>query len=800
MNSLGQDLRYAVRTLRRNPTFALVAIATLAIGIGVNSAIFSVLNAVLVRPLPVSEPDRLVAIWEHNVGRGRDRNVINGANLAEWTARNDVFSSLGAYYPWAANLAGGSGDPERVPAVLVTGSFFRTLAVEAALGRVLRPEDAKRGAPDVAVLSDGSWKRRFGADPNVVGRVVSLNDTPTAIVGVMPASFNVPIPGELWAPVSDETVVGSRGRWLAGIGRLKPGVTVEAARAQMVTIAATLAKEFPDRDTGWSVTVKPLHDDRVEALRPALLALAGAVGFVLLIACANVANLLLARAVGREREVAIRASIGAGPARLAAQFLPELALLGTLGAVCGLALGAWALEGLLALVPPELASLAPIRLDATAVAFTLGLSLVSVLLFGLVPALHLARPALARSLKEGGSGSGSERRTLRQSLVVTEVALALVLLVGGALLAKSFWRLNQVDPGFAPGGVLTMQMSLSGDRYREDASQVRFFDDAIAGLGRLPGAASAGAISYTPLGNQMGMATTIGIEGEPTPPKGQEPVADVRIVAGRAFEALGIPVRDGRVFSEHDTATSAPVVVVNESLARRFWPGRSAVGQRLRLLGQEKVSEIVGVVADVRLTALDTEARSTLYFWSAQAPTGAMTLAVRSRGPIAALAVPARAALGALDPGLPVAEIRSLEDVVGRSLVAQRFVLVLIAVFAATALGLAGLGLYGVLTHAVNRRRTEVGLRLALGARPVDIRRMILGEGLRLTLVGAVLGLLAAIALARGLSSLLFDVSPADPWAYAGVAALVCAASIVAAWLPARRAERCDPMQALRGD
>jgi putative ABC transport system permease protein len=800
MNSLGQDLRYAVRMLRRNPTFALVAVATLAVGIGVNSAIFSVLNAVLLRPLPVSEPERLVAVWEHNVVRGRDRNVVNGANLAEWTARNDVFSSLGAYYPWAANLTDGIGDPERVPAVLVTGTFFRTLAVEAALGRALRPEDAKQGAPDVAVLSDGSWKRRFGADPNVVGRVVSLNDKPTTIVGVMPATFNVPIAGELWAPVSEETVQGSRGRWLAAVARLKPGVTVEAARAQMLAIAATLEKEFPDRDTGWSVTVTPLHEDRVQALRPALIALAGAVGFVLLIACANVANLLLARAVGREREVAIRASIGAGPGRLAAQFLTESAVLGTLGAVCGLALGAWVLAVLLALVPPELAALAPIRLDATAVAFTLGLSLVSVLLFGLVPALHLARPALARSLKEGGAGSGQDRKRLRQGLVVAEVSLALVLLVGGVLLAKSFWRLNQVDPGFAPSGVLTMQVSLSGDRYKEDASQSRFFDDAIARLSQMPGAASAGAISYTPLGNQMGMATTIGIEGQPTPPKGQEPVADVRIVAGRAFEALGIPVRDGRAFSERDTATSAPVVMVNESLARRFWPGRSAVGQRVRMLGQETVSEIVGVVADVRLTALDREVRSTLYFWSAQAPTGAMTLAVRSRGPLEALVPSARAQLAALDPGLPVAEVRSLEEVVSRSLVQPRFVLILIAVFALTALGLAALGLYGVLAHAVSRRQAEVGVRLALGARPADIRRMILGEGLRLTLIGAAIGVVAAAALSRGLGSLLFGVSPADPVAYVAVAALVCAASLLAAWLPARRAERCDPMQALRAD
>jgi putative ABC transport system permease protein len=801
MNGLGHDVRYAFRMLVRNPGFTLVAVATLAVGIGVNSAIFSVMEAVLLKPLPVRDPESLAFVWERNTKRESRRNVVNPGNFLRWQERNHVFEQLAAFSPWNANVTGGA-EPERLDIGAVTGNFFATLGVPAALGRVFTDDDSKPGAPDVVILSDGFWRRRFGADPQAVGQSLIVNDRPQTVVGVLPPGFNLPAGAQLFAPFT----VGpdwrdSRGRWLMTVGRLKPGVAIARAQAEMETIAAGIEKERPDFDTGWSVIVAPLHADLVRDFKPALLALAGAVGFVLFIACANVANLLLARAVGRERELAIRSSLGAGSGRLVRQLLTESLVLALLGAAAGLVLGRWALDGLLAIVPVDVSSLAGIRLDRTAVLFTLGLSVASALVFGLVPAWHVTRPALARALKEGGTvaGAGRERRRVTNVLVVSEMALALVLLVGAGLLLKSFWRLSHVDPGFDPRHVLTFQVSLPQARYAEPEKQLRFYREALDRLAALPGVEATGAISWGPMG--MGSATGFAVVGQPAPAAGEEPVADVRMVTPGLFAAMGVRLRHGRLIAETDGPERSKVVVVNEGMADQFWPGEDPIGRKIEMeWGGTFTFEVVGVVANVHLTSLETKPRSTLYFPVAQLPNDFMTMMVRSKRSAPPSLATVKAAISAVDPNLPVAEARTLEAIVSRSLALPRFLLLLLAVFSTAAILLAAIGLYGVLSYAVGQRRPEVGVRVALGARPGDIRRLILGEGFALAGLGLMIGSIGAIALSRLFSGLLFEVSATDPAAYVGTAAVLGLAAFFAAWLPARRAAKVDPVVALRAE
>jgi putative ABC transport system permease protein len=805
MNGLGHDLRYGVRTLWRNPGFTAVAVATLALGIGVNSAIFTVIEAVLLRPLPVRDPASLAMIWERNTKRDVTRNVINPGNLMRWQERNHVFEQIAGFSPWDANVSGGA-EPERLDFGAVTGNFFTTLGVTPALGRLFNDDDSKGGAADVVVLSDGYWRRRFGADPRAIGQTLMVNEQPHRVVGVLPPAFNLPAGAQFFLPLTvGPDWLEARGRWLHSVGRLKPGVTIAQAQAEMETIAAALAEERPEFDTGWSVTVAPLHADLVRDVRPALLALAGAVAFVLLIACANVANLLLARAVGRERELAIRSSLGAGTGRLVRQLVTESVLLGLLGAGAGLFIAHWALDGLLAIVPVDVPSFGRIGLDRTAVLFTLGLSVASAILFGLVPALHVARPALARALKEGGTvaGAGRERRRLTNALVVSEMALALVLLVGAGLLVKSFWRLSHVDPGFDPRNVLTFQVSLPGTRYGEAPKQLQFYREAVDRLSTLPGVDVVGAISWAPMG--LGSATDFTVVGRPAPALGESPVADVRMVTPGAFAAMGVPLRRGRLIAATDSPERSKVVVVNEGMAEEFWPGEDPIGRKINMDWDGHYTfEVVGVVADVHLTALETKPRATLYFPVEQLPNSFMTMMVRSKTSAGPSLSAIKAAMAAVDPGLPVAEVRTLEAIVSRSLALPRFLLLLLAVFSTTAIVLAAIGLYGVLSYAVGQRRPEVGVRVALGARPVDIRRLILGEGFLLAGVGLVAGAIGAFGLARVLSGivsgLLFEVSPTDPGAYAAVALVLGAAAFLAAWLPARRASRVDPVVALRSE
>jgi len=802
VDTLLQDLRYALRQLARSPAFSLVAGLALALGIGANTAIFSVVDALLLRPLPVKDPDGIVIVWENNRARNRPRNVVGPANFVRWQEQNTVFERMAWFVVLPMNLTGG-GEPEQVSTALVTASFFDVLGVGAAQGRSFVPEDGVEGSPDVVAVSHGLWQRRFGSDPGLVGRTVSVNGTPRTVVGVLPPTLRLPPGAELWVPstLPAERARNSRGRSLVVVARLKPGVSREQAQAEMDVIAARTEQERPDFNAGWGATVVPLHEQLVGDVRPALLVLVGAVAFVLLIACANVANLLLARATTREKEVAIRMALGAGRGRLVRLWLTESAVLGTLGGLLGVLLAFWALSALIALLPANLSGLADVSIDLPALAFALALSLLTAVIFGLAPALQASGTSQWDALKEGSrtSGEGAGAHVLRGAFVAGEVALALTLLVGAGLLIRSFARLTSVDPGFRSENLLTLGVSLPTSRYGEAAKQVVFFEEAVARIEALPGVVAAGAISFLPLAGP-GAATSFKAEGLPEPPAGEEPVADVRAVTRDYLRAMRIPLRRGRFFDERDTADAAVrKVAVDETLAERFWPGQDPVGRTIVMSwGQPVRGEIVGVVGDVRLAGLDSPPRSTLYWHLPQLPYSRMTLLVRTEGsPEAALGA-VRAQIAALDPEQPVSQIRTMQDVVAGSVQQPRFTVLLLGLFAGTALLLAMLGIYGVMAYTVGRRTREIGIRLALGAGRADILRSVLGRGIALTGVGAGLGLLAAAGLSRFLRSLLFEVTPTDPWTFAGVTLLLAGVALLACYLPARRATRVDPMVTLR--
>jgi putative ABC transport system permease protein len=802
MRTLLADVRFALRGLAQRPGFAAVALATLAVGIGANAAVYSVAQAVLLRPLPFREPDRLVMVWERNVSRSRPRNVVNPGNYLAWRERNTVFEEIAAMGSGSRNVTG-DGAPVRLDVGGVTTNFFATLGVGPALGRGFVEADGQPGAPDVVILSDGLWRSRFAADPRVLGRSLMLNDRPATVVGVMPAGFALPPGSELWLPL----VIGegglqrdSRGRSLMTVARLRDGVSVAQAQGALDGIARQLVAERPEFNTGWDAFVAPLHADLVRDVRPAVLVLMGAVGLVLLIGCGNLATLLLARALAREREIAIRRALGAGTGRLVAQLLTESLVLSLAGGALGLLLAAWLTRALMALVPPEVDALFRPTLDPKVAAFALVLSVASAVLFGLVPAWQTVRPQLARSLREGTAGSGlsGSRRRLARLVVAGEVALALLLLLGAGVLLRSFARLSTVDAGFDPQRVLSLQVSLSGDRYADDAAG-RFYADALERIGALPGVESAAAISWRPYG--IGSATRFALPDREAPPAGQEPTGEVRIVSPGLFRTLGIPLREGRDFDARDAAGRPQAVIVNEHVARAFWPGQSAIGRRIAMQwGGPLDAEIVGVVADARLVGLDTPARATLYWPVSQVRNPFMTLLVKSSGRPEAVAGSVRQAIASLDPELPVAKVAPLSDVMADSIARPRFVFLVIGAFAATAVLLAALGLFGVLSYSVGQRLPEMGVRLALGARPRDVAALVLREGVVVSTAGALVGLLGALVLARFLEGLLFETSPRDPFAWAAVTILVPLVALAASWLPARRAARVDPSAVLRSE
>ncbi len=799
MRDVVQDVRLALRSLRGRPGFSLVAVSTIALGIAAASAMWSVVDAVLVRPLPFREPERLVFVWEHNIPRQNERNVVGPANLLAWRERARSFAGLAGYIRFDANLDG-IGEPERVRVGYSTANLFSLVGAPALLGRTLLDADAAPGAAPVVVLSEGFWRRRFGADAAEVGQALRLNGESSTVVGVMPESFQLPPGTALWAPHTiDERARSARGRYLTVVGRLGEGVTLAQAADEMKRLGAELAAENPDFDAGWSVNVQPLHADLVRSVRPGLVLLLAAVAVLMLIACVNVANLLLAAGVTRERELAIRAALGARRGRLLLQLLTESLVLAAVAGAVGILLGRALLDATLRLLPPEIAEVVSVSYDLRAVAFAFGLTLASALLFGAVPALQSARLALVGALKEGGAvrGAGRSRARLKQGLVVAEVALSALLLVATGLLLRSYWALGSVSPGFEAGGVLAASLSPTGEAYRDSARVRAFYREAVERLGALPGVARAAAISWTPL--EGGAATRFTISGRATPAPGQEPVADIRIVTPGLFEALRIPLLHGRDFGPEDRDGAPRVAVIGEALARELGGPGAALGQRLKLSwGGDPEVEVVGVVGDVHLATLDTAPRATVYMPHDQDANRFMTLMLRAHGAPSALVPGLRATIQALDPTLPVGRTQALEGVVSDSLRSRRFVLVLVAVFGGAALALAGIGLFGVMAYLVAQRTGELGVRLVLGARPRDVLRLVVGDGMRLVGAGLGVGLAGGLVASRALESQLYGVRPWDPLALAGVAALLALVALGALVAPAWRAASIDPARAMR--
>ena len=799
MQTLWQDLLFGARMLMKNPGFTLVAIITLALGIGANSAIFSVVNAVLLRPLPFREPNQLMIVFSKT--NRIQRAGVAYPDLRDWQQQSQLFSELCALNSQSVNLTGRE-EPTRVVGGFVSANFFKLLQVDAAHGRGFRPGEDETGAERVAVLSHAIWRDRFGSNPQMIGQSLILNGQPFAIVGIMPEDFHFSWnDAEVWIPIQYYPNFSlERGTASAIVmGRLKTGATLKQAQAEMETIARRLAESYPATNADRSVLVMPLQTLLVEDLRTSLLVLLGAVGFVLLIACANVANLLLARAVTRQKEMALRAALGASRLRLVRQLLTETMLLALVGGGLGLLLGVWGIKALAASSASNLPSGVKINLDLTVLGFTLAAVMLTGMAFGLAPALRFSRPDVHEALKEGGktSSGGSGRHRLRGVLVVTQVALALVLLIGSGLMLRSFLKLRQVTPGFNPDHVLTLEYRVPRTKYPEGQQQWNFHRQVVERTQALPGVESASVVLALPHSGNGGSAIFIPLD-RPEPPKGQEPRAQRNMADTYYFHTMQIPLLKGRVFTDQDRAESALAVIINQTMARRYWPNEDPIGKQLRFPEGNVIGSIVGVVGDVKHGSLDEPETPQLYVPYAQRPFIFATLVVRTQPEPMSLANAVRGAVWSVDKDQPVWKVRTLESLVDRSANQNRFVMLLLIIFSALALVLAAIGIYGVISYSVSQRTQEIGVRLALGAQRGDIYRLVVGQGLTLTLIGVAAGLGASWGLTRFLSDLLFGVSSTDAVTFAGISILLTGVAWLACYLPARRATQVDPMIALR--
>ena len=809
METLWQDIKYGIRMLARSPGFTAVAVLTLALGIGANTAIFSVVEAVLLRPQPFEQPERLAMVWEANPSRNRAINVINPGNFLDWREQNTVFEQMAAFLDTTANLTNVE-DPEELRVTLAGTDFFSVLGVQPLLGRTFTPDDARDGQGEVVVISHGFWLRRMGANPAVVGKQIHLSGLPKTIIGVMPPSFKLHVragsfvnaPTELWVPFEfGEGARVRRGRAWMSIARLKPGVTMELAHAEMLTIGARLAQQHPDFNSDWTVNVVTLEKQMTGEIRPALLVLSGAVAFVLLIACANVANLLLARATTRARELAVRMALGAGTGRVVRQLLTESLLLAITGGLLGLLLAQWGVDALAGLAPRGLLPSEGLQLHARVLAFTLGASLLTGILFGLLPAWMMSRVNLIASLKEGGRGSsaGAPHTRARSIFVVAEMSLAVVLLVGAGLLVQSFARLVAVDPGFQTENLVTLRVALPGAMYREDARRVQFFRELAARIERIPGVRAVGMNSFAPF-TGLAAATSYFVVGRPMPEAGKFPVVDVRVTDAAYFRAMGIPLLRGRLFTEDEMTNARHVVIVNETLAREQFPGEDPLGRELviSMMDDPPPSRIIGVVGDVKHHGLNLPVRGMSYWPHPELAYSGMHFVVRANGNPLQQVESIRRELKSLDANLPLASVRLMEEWIAESVSRARFATLLLAVFAGVALVLAAVGISGVLAYSVAQRTHEIGVRVALGAASGHIARLVLAQGMKMALIGVLIGLAGAAALTRFLETMLFNVSTTDPATFAGVLALLAGVALAACWIPARRATKVDPMVALR--
>jgi putative ABC transport system permease protein len=812
MDPFIQDIRFGARMLLKQPGFTLIAVLTLALGIGANTAIFSVVNAALLRPLPYKEPDRLVTILEMKLPQFRESTASPG-NFLDWKKQNTVFERLVAYLNPPFNLVG-TGDPEQLRGMKVTDGFFAMLGAQPLLGRDFLPEEDQPGRNNVVILSHGLWQRRFGGAANIVNQKLTLSGQSYTVIGVMPATFQFgELSLDLWTPMAFtvQDAQNHRGHFLAGIlGQLKPGVTLEQARAEMTAIAERLAEQYPDTNTGWSVKLMPLLEFTVRNIKPALLVLLGAVTFVLLIACANVANLLLGRAAGRQKEIAMRTALGAGRLRIIRQLLTESALLAAVGGAVGLLLAKGGMDLLLKLAPQNLPRMSGVSLDGRALAFTAAITLLTGVIFGLVPALAAAKPNLSETMKDAGHGSteGARRQFVRNTLVVLEVASALVLLVGAGLLIKSFWRLQKVDPGFNPDNALTASAPMPRTKYQDNVQRVAFFQQLVEKVSALPGVQAAGILTpNTAMPLSGGYVQAFEIQGRaPLPPDANQNTNFYAVDAG-FFKAMGIPLLRGRLLTERDNGDAPHVAVINETMAKKMFPDEDPLGKRLTFTGSSNLDwyEIVGVVGDVKQYGLDQPTPMQTYEPYVQQPPSSlalasMTLIVRTAGAPADFTAAIRNAVLQIDKEQPLSNIRTLDQLLSTSIAQRRFTMLLLGVFAAVALVLAAVGIYGVLSYVVTQRTHEIGIRMALGAAQRDVLKLVVGRGMLLTLLGVATGLAAAFALTRLMTTLLFGVSTTDPLTFSLISLLLITVALLACWIPARRATKVDPLTALRHD
>jgi len=806
LTDLGQDLRYGLRMLAKNPGFTFVAVLALALGIGANSAIFSVVNTVLLQPLPYKNPEQLVMAWEENSKQGFPHDTPAAANYVDWRDQNHVFAAMAAMTDISFNLTG-MGDPERIDGLRVSASLFPMLGVQPQSGRAFRSEEDRPGANHVVMMSYGLWQRRFGGDPAIVGKPINLNGESFTVVGVMPREFQFPTRNyQLWVPIAfDSKEAGNRGsHYLEVIARIKSGTTLPQAQAEMTTIATRLEQQYPATNTSIGAVLTPLHEHVVGNIKPALLVLLGAVAFVLLIACANVANLLLARAAVRQKEIALRLALGASRARLIRQFLTESVLLACLGGGVGLLLSLSGLDVLKRFIPPNISQAQAIEIDARVLIFTVLMSLTTGLIFGIAPALQAAHFNLNDTLKEGGrdSAAGNRGNRIRGLLVISEVAISFILLVGAGLLINSFLHLRNVDPGFRAENVLTMKIVLPEARYPDKGRRSVFYDALIRRVENLPGVTSAAVVTDVPLTNS-GNSVGVSIEGRADPAPDRIPIVITRMISSRYFKVMSIPLLKGRELNEGDKAESQPVAVISETTARLFWPAEDPLGKRIRVGSGPNNSNpwllIVGGVKDVRQYELGVEPKPQMYLPHAQNEFfDPCALVVRTNVNPLGLAETVRRTVWEIDKDQPVSDISSMEEVVSESVARQRFSMLLLGVFASLALILAAVGIYGVMSYTVAQRTREIGIRMALGAQRGDVLRLTVGQGLRLVSVGVLIGLAAAFVLTRVMASLLFGVSPTDLTTFITISVVLISVAALASYLPALRATKVDPMFALR--
>ncbi len=801
MQTLWQDVRFALRRLLKKPGFTAAAVITLALGIGANTAIFSVVSAVLLRPLPYPEPDRLVMVWEKRIREGVNDNAVSPADFRDWKARNQVFEKIAALNEITLDLSW-ENEPELIAAGQVSASFFDALGVKPMLGRGFSAEEEQAVRNRVVVMNHSLWQRRFGADRSVIGRMISLSGASFEVVGVLPPSFRFPNEElELWIPfdLSSQGMQSRLNHFLSVFARLKPGITLQQAQAEMERVGAQLIQEYPQENDNHTAFVIPLREQLVGDIRRPLLILFAAVGLVLAVACANVANLQLIRAAARRKEIAIRAALGAGRRRIARQLLTESMLLAVMGGAAGTMLALWGMGAIRALMPQGILHLTAAQLDLRVLGFTLVISLAAGALSGLGALLQASRLNLNDMLREGGRGAGGAHQRARSVVVVAEIALAIVLLIGAGLMIRSLWKLQLVTPGFDPQNALTAQISLPSARYREPQQIAIFFQQLIEKVRALPGVNAAGAISILPLSGGASR-TSIAIEGRPEMtdilPQAR-PRIHPRVVTPDYFQAMGIRLIGGRLLTTQDGSAAPLVALINQTAAQRYWPGQNPLGHRVQIGGGGQWREVVGIVGDVRHQGLDKDVNPEVYFSWAQSPQRNGTLVVQGIN-VSSLAPAIRSQAQELDKQLPLSNIRTLEDIVERSIAAPRSYTLLLALFAGIALTLAAVGIYGVMAYSVAQRTHEIGVRVALGAQTSDALKLVLKQGMRLALIGALIGLIASWALTRMMKSLLYTVSATDPLTYILISLLLMLVALLACWIPARRATKVDPIVALR--